>query len=253
MWKSAAKLPGAPSSSDSAEGKQEKGPEGMSYRRKLPRVAMASMRSKAGKQHAHELDKSEMLKHAARKLMSHSSGEGSGSGSGPGPEGAPYLASIQSEGKHVCSGVLVHETVVLTTASCMKDAPGAVVYVQGEGDFMPHTVASVHIHPSAMFDKHNDIAVLELIEPCKAETAKLYDGGDLGISDCKRMMLKYSSWSLEESDAAASGSPGPMQGDVGAIVPPGDVEAIVPPRRRLLEHSGSPGSPGGATSPGDGR
>lgn len=204
----------------------------MSYRRRLPRVAMASMRSKAGKQHAHELDKSEMLKHAARKLMSHSSGDGSGSGSGSGPE-APYLASIQYEGKHVCSGVLVHETVVLTTASCMKDAgPGAVVFVQGEGDFMAHEVASMHVHPSAMFDKHNDVAVLELKEPCAAQPAKLYDGGDLGISDCKRMMLTYSSWNLEESDAAASGSPGPV-------------------RRRLLDDSGSPGS--GATSPGDGR
>lgn len=224
-----AKLPGAPSSSTPAEGKQETGPEGMSYRRRLPRVAMASMRSKAGKQHAHELDKSEMLKHAARKLMSHSSGDGSGSGSGSGPE-APYLASIQYEGKHVCSGVLVHETVVLTTASCMKDAgPGAVVFVQGEGDFMAHEVASMHVHPSAMFDKHNDVAVLELKEPCAAQPAKLYDGGDLGISDCKRMMLTYSSWNLEESDAAASGSPGPV-------------------RRRLLDHSGSPGS--GATSPG---
>lgn len=216
----AAKLPGAAEAPAMDGGK-----DGMyQRRRKLPRVAMASMRSKAGKQQAHEHHSPELLKQAARKLMTHSGeGEGEGSGSG-GPEDAPYLASIQVKGEHMCSGVLVHETIVLTTASCMdKGMEEAVVYVQGEGDFMAHTIAAVHVHPSAMFDKHNDMAVVELVEPCHAETVKLYDGGDLGISDCKRMMLKYSSWNVETVESLTGA------GDMG--------------KRRLLTHSGSP-SPG---------
>jgi hypothetical protein len=44
----------------------------------LPRVAMASMRSKAGKQGAHEQNSPDVLKAAARKLLDHS-GDGSGS------------------------------------------------------------------------------------------------------------------------------------------------------------------------------
>ena len=44
----------------------------------LPRVAMASMRSKAGKQGAHEQNSPDVLKAAARKLLDYS-GDGSGS------------------------------------------------------------------------------------------------------------------------------------------------------------------------------
>lgn len=231
---STAKLPGA-AAPPAMDGGKDGGKEGMyQARRKLPRVAMASMRSKAGKQHAHEHHSPELLKQAARKLMT-LEGEGGGEGSGSGgPEDAPYLASIRSKGEHLCSGVLVHETIVLTTASCVaKGSEEAVVYVQGESDFMEHTIASVHVHPSAMFDKHNDIAVIELVEPCHAETVKLYDGGDLGISDCKRMMLKYSSWTQDvpqEAVGSPQGNGEPYQGDMK--------------KRRLLEHSGNPTSPG---------
>lgn len=230
-----AKLPGADQHLHEATEKMEKGggDEAMKYRRKLPRVAMASMRSKAGKQAAHEHNSPTVLKAAARKLLQQGSGEGSGSGSEG--ESAPYLASIQYGGEHKCTGVLVHEYIVLTTASCMREAgEGALVYIQGEDTFMPHTVESAHVHPSAMFDIHNDVAVLKLVEPCSAETAKLYDGGDLGISDCKRMMLKYSSWNLVD-EGSVSGN--------GSV--PADLSKA---KRRLLSDSG--GGSAGPVSPG---
>ena len=39
-----------------------------------------------------------------------------------------------------------------------------------------------------------DMAIVELHGSSTAKPAQLYDGGDLGISDCKKMTLSYLSW-----------------------------------------------------------
>ena len=48
-----------------------------------------------------------------------------------------------------------------------------------------------------------DMAIMELHGTSNAKPAQLYDGGDLGISDCKTMNLSYLSW----SSSAAGASP----------------------------------------------
>ena len=42
-----------------------------------------------------------------------------------------------------------------------------------------------------------DMAIVELHGSSTAKPAQLYDGGDLGISDCKKMTLSYLSWAVD--------------------------------------------------------
>jgi len=210
----------------------------MQKRTKLPRAALASMRSKAHRQSSHELSTKQAIMGAARKLLNldpsqldggitspsgsvSGSGSGFGSGSNFDPEDAGFLAHVSVGGVKVCSGALIAPSIVLTTASChfkvdamlsgsgsgsnSSSGDGVRITIAGEtagsgsgsasgsgvGGF---AVVHTHVHPSALFDSEYDIAIVVLDGSSSATPVKLYDGGDLGISDCKRMKLSYLSW-----------------------------------------------------------
>lgn len=65
-----------------------------------------------------------------------------------------------------------------------------------------HDFVSTHewMHPSAHFDLKYDIGIIKLDRPSTATPGILYDGGDLGISDCKRMALTYLSWAGSDAN-----------------------------------------------------
>jgi hypothetical protein len=211
-------------------------------RRKLPRAAAASMRSKAHRLQRHEYTTKETIKATARKLLTTHGGAGSGAGSGSGSDEAEkeFLASFQDEnGTHICSGALIAPQTVITTASCVHKvqdvlgllAPQVKIHGDvyngssaspsasmtpsaagsGSSDFEPSPgnfkASNMRLHPSAFFDAHYDVALVQLDRPSNAKPAVLYDGGDLGITDCKRMKLSYINWGESWEPAAGSGSP----------------------------------------------
>jgi len=88
-----------------------------------------------------------------------------------------------------------------------------------------HKVKDAIIHPSSYFDHEFDIAVLILEDESHAQPAILYEGGDLGITDCKRMQLSYLSWGTEWMPAEAGSASASASG------------SFIPPRRRLLSQT----------------
>lgn len=58
---------------------------------------------------------------------------------------------------------------------------------------------------------------MKLDAPSDAKPVVLYDGGDLGISDCKRMQLSYLSWTAEvDANSSDSDGDGGGSGDGGS-------------------------------------
>ncbi|XP_078037070.1 trypsin-1-like [Augochlora pura] len=86
-------------------------------------------------------------------------------------EDYPYHVSIEKNGIHACSGALVHESWVITAASCVFGAEPSTVFVRvrtgklaSGGDEME--ACSILVHQD--FDKYvllNDIALIKLKEP----------------------------------------------------------------------------------------
>ena len=159
------------------------------------------------------------------------SGSGGGSGSVGGSSAAtetPFLASVgtnctgmakdaaptRDQCEHMCSGALIAPLFAVTTASCVAkverkvatlpaDQQDVYIFIAGE----PHrtgiwvrnasTAADYPaIHPSyALENGHsNDIALVHLAEPSYAMPAKMYEGGDLGIKDCRVMTMSIGLW-----------------------------------------------------------
>jgi len=196
-----------------------------SARTVLPRAATASLRSKAHRRNAHELNTKEVIKSAARKLLQStdppptgSSGSLDATGNSGSVDDASFLARISFMGEHMCSGALIGPNHVLTTASCVRkfenhenhtgfSYEGLTVSILGDADGSGSGSASgsgddfhihlIHVHPSAAFDMEFDMAIVELHGSSTAKPAQLYDGGDLGISDCKKMTLSYLSWAVD--------------------------------------------------------
>lgn len=83
----------------------------------------------------------------------------------------PYHVAIEKQGRHVCSGALIHESWVITAASCVFGADLSTVYVRARttaladgGDELE--VCNVVVHED--FDKYvllNDIALIKLKNP----------------------------------------------------------------------------------------
>ncbi|XP_011863832.1 PREDICTED: trypsin-1-like [Vollenhovia emeryi] len=86
-------------------------------------------------------------------------------------EDYPYHVSIQIAGRHVCSGAFIHESWIMTVASCVFSAESSTVsvrvrssYIAMDGDVLG--VDNIVVHEN--FDKYvygNDIALIKLKSP----------------------------------------------------------------------------------------
>lgn len=203
--------PGAPVTTDSSTQVRK-------FTKSLPHAATALLRRHEG------LIKSKITQ-AARRLLDEGGdptpiGSGTGGGSGGGGSGAykhPFMVSAQVEGIHFCSGVLISPRHVLTTATCIglvavaeqtcmkdKDKASCEYSLSLHGLGQNVEVNELHLYPSERvdalkddyfsgFDGH-DIAIVSLKnEVIDVQPVQLYDGRDLGISDCKKMSLGYAS------------------------------------------------------------
>jgi len=90
----------------------------------------------------------------------------------------------------MCSGALIGETAVLTTATCLKNIHDHVlvstvhsrVLVKVYGDSSQEfELIDSYMHPSALFDLQYDIGVVTLDKPSNAHPALLYDGVCLSL------------------------------------------------------------------------
>ena len=103
-----------------------------------------------------------------------------------------------------CMGALVSPIHVVTSASCLAAmesssyGPVRVAKIGGvensdfsgfDGADVIH-VASVRMHPSYKIDHTHDIAVVALDSPSSKAPIKMYDGGDVGFTDCRHMEIK---------------------------------------------------------------
>mmetsp|Transcript_22045 Transcript_22045/g.44893 ORF Transcript_22045/g.44893 Transcript_22045/m.44893 type:complete len:679 (-) Transcript_22045:134-2170(-) len=120
------------------------------------------------------------------------------------------FASIELDGMPVCAGALVTPTVVLTSAGCAHETlammqTDAVLSVRigssaspaapGDGEVV--SVQSVVAHPSFAVDGGFDVGAVMLAGSSAMTPAELYDGGDLGITDCTRMTMSYLGWAAD--------------------------------------------------------
>ncbi|XP_077275503.1 transmembrane protease serine 9 [Temnothorax americanus] len=86
-------------------------------------------------------------------------------------EDYPYHVSIQIAGRHVCSGAFIHESWIMTVASCVFRAKLSTVsvrvrspYISKDGDVLK--IENIVMHEN--FDKYvyfNDIALMKLKSP----------------------------------------------------------------------------------------
>jgi hypothetical protein len=133
------------------------------------------------------------------------SGDGSGGGSG-GAGPASFMASFQVDGKHYCTGALISPMHVLTTATCTgqivsaamsstMENTGATVSVAGSVvPFQMIPKYNIRQYPS-VDDESHDIAIVRLTTAVTdVPPVEMYDGRDLGVTDCKKMTLGYPTW-----------------------------------------------------------
>ena len=188
----------------------------------LPRVAAAQLRRHQDK----EDRKNGLIQKLRRNLLeSHDSGSGdtaaaaaaSGGGSTAATE-TPFLMSFgvnctgqaptKDQCQHVCSGALIAPDFGVTTASCVArlDRMTATLelgyqsavftFIAGEPNRTGILTEVVAVHPSYVLENghSNDIALVRLAEAAKAMPAKMYEGGDLGIKDCRVMTMSIGLW-----------------------------------------------------------
>jgi len=104
-----------------------------------------------------------------------------------------------------CSGVLIDKEWVLTSAFCVGDDVDSVVshdqvYLGGKNGTSgkPYGVEKVLVHPGfktvghEMYDmREYDVALIKLAMPVEEILpVRMYDGKDLGYSDCHQLMVK---------------------------------------------------------------
>jgi len=104
------------------------------------------------------------------------------------------IANVSGVHTHMCSGALIGETTVLTTATCLKNIHDRKDVLEMETGVTPRVLVKVYgdssqefvlehsyMHPSALFDLQYDIGVGTLDKPSNATPALLYDGVCLSL------------------------------------------------------------------------
>lgn len=105
----------------------------------------------------------------------------------------------------VCSGVLISPKHVLTTSSCVRMAVsqgspivtasiGAITgdYFQARAHGVNDVIDVVQVanHPAYSVDYTSDVAILTLATESSKTPIEMYDGSDVGFTDCRKMMLR---------------------------------------------------------------
>eukprot|EP00285_Hemiselmis_virescens_P007505 CAMPEP_0173378848 /NCGR_PEP_ID=MMETSP1356-20130122/1963_1 /TAXON_ID=77927 ORGANISM="Hemiselmis virescens, Strain PCC157" /NCGR_SAMPLE_ID=MMETSP1356 /ASSEMBLY_ACC=CAM_ASM_000847 /LENGTH=896 /DNA_ID=CAMNT_0014332057 /DNA_START=81 /DNA_END=2771 /DNA_ORIENTATION=- len=108
----------------------------------------------------------------------------------------PYnVALLNAAGAHVCDGVLINPKYVLTTASCAMTHTIAKAIIGGLTTTLPQDgvdeimVAKTMTHPSYSVDHTNDVALAELSAASSKMHIDVYDGSDVGFTDCRMMSI----------------------------------------------------------------
>ncbi|XP_018311381.1 uncharacterized protein [Mycetomoellerius zeteki] len=134
-------------------------------------------------------------------------------------EDYPYHVSIQIAGLHVCSGAFIHESWIMTAASCVFSAKSSTVsvrvrssYTSTDGDVLE--IDNIVVHEN--FDKYvylNDIALMKLKSPAEfgekllpvalPENEKLQHGAHCVVTGWKRTQGTNPSGALLAATAVA--------------------------------------------------
>mmetsp|Transcript_10167 Transcript_10167/g.25096 ORF Transcript_10167/g.25096 Transcript_10167/m.25096 type:complete len:892 (+) Transcript_10167:83-2758(+) len=108
----------------------------------------------------------------------------------------PYsVALLTASDVHVCDGVLINPKYVLTTASCAmsntigKALIGGLTGMVGQSGVDEIMAAKVVAHPSYSIDHTNDVALVELATTSSMVPIDIYQGNDVGFTDCRMMSL----------------------------------------------------------------
>jgi len=108
----------------------------------------------------------------------------------------PYSVALMTSSQvHVCDGVLVDPMYVLTTASCAMSNTIGMAVIGGITGTTTETgvdaimVAKVMAHPAYSIDHTNDVALVQLSAASSMTPIALYDGSDVGFTDCRMMSI----------------------------------------------------------------
>ncbi|XP_012525223.2 trypsin-1 [Monomorium pharaonis] len=121
-------------------------------------------------------------------------------------EDYPYHVSIQIAGRHVCSGAFIHESWIMTTASCVFHAHKSTISVRVRSSFISMDgdvleIDNIVVHEN--FHQHlyfNDIALMKLKSPAEfgekllpiglpeKENEELLDGTRCVVTGWKRTL-----------------------------------------------------------------
>ncbi|XP_011694180.1 PREDICTED: trypsin-1-like [Wasmannia auropunctata] len=88
-------------------------------------------------------------------------------------EDYPYHVSIQIAGRHICSGAFIHESWIMTAASCVFRTKSSAVFVQVRSSYLSMDgdvleIDNIVVHEN--FNKYvyfNDIALIKLKSPAE--------------------------------------------------------------------------------------
>ena len=95
----------------------------------------------------------------------------------------PTPTLYDSDGGYTCSGTLIHPRWVLTSARCASTAKRVEV-AGSEGCPEEHDLARALMHPGYEYGGDYDVGLIELATPSSVTPVQMYEGGDLGYSDC---------------------------------------------------------------------
>jgi len=116
---------------------------------------------------------------------------------GGGTPNDPTPTMYDSDGGYTCSGTLIHPRWVLTSAHCASNAK-RVALAGAEGCAEQLDVARVLVHPGYEYGGDYDVGLLHLATPSSVPPVQMYEGGDLGFSDCNALQYLVALAAVEE-------------------------------------------------------